>query len=364
MALSGSLHDFDISYIFQIIAQEGKTGRLVLSSNDSEGYIVFKQGRIISAGTSKENLQVMLYNYLAATKACAEHEISGLRALYHNNLSHLSQKLLSREFLTPDQITAIIETGTEDIACGIFLWKQGNYRFDILQNVDKYEVGNFALSADAITMEAARRLDEWNRMTQNFTKDTVFIHSEAVSLNQSSAVQDPIEDFSVYLLTRIDGTSSVEFLCQESFFSVYQVNQALFELMENKKITPLPDKISSSIIAALQRKESSDIDTSKILLSSIITATCIAVIYFTGTILFNGILFSDSLAERHRVQTDLVRTQTNQKMAIGTLQYQAHHGSPPLSFRNLVESGTIDKRDLKDFMKSALKNTGIDQISK
>ncbi len=364
MALSGSLHDFDISYIFQIIAQEGKTGRLIITSDESEGFIVFKQGSIISAGTTEENLQSMLYRYLSKVHICPEQELAGFRTQYRNNLNHLSRKLLERNLITTNQLAAIIETGTEDIACGIFLWKQGNYRFDILPNVDKYQVGDFAFSADAITMEAARRQDEWNRMIQNFTKDTVFIHSEIVNLNEIPPIQDPIENFSASLLTCIDGTSSVEFLCRESFLSNYQVNQTLFELMEDKKITPLPDTISSSIIAALQRKESSEIASSKILLSSIITATCIAVIYFVGTILVNGILLSDSLSERHRVQTDLSRTQSNQKIAIGTLQYQAEHASPPLSFRELVESGTIDKRDLKNFMKSTLEKNDMDQTSK
>ena len=64
MSLAGNLSDFDISYILQIISQESKSGKLVLVSDETEGYIVFKKGHVISAGTNKQDLQSMLLKYL------------------------------------------------------------------------------------------------------------------------------------------------------------------------------------------------------------------------------------------------------------------------------------------------------------
>lgn len=355
MALSGNLHDFDISYIFQIISQEGKTGKLILSSDDTDGIIVFKQGKIIYAGTNKENLQSMLYKYLRMIHKCPESEIKEIRALYHNNLGHLCHEVLERGYISSQELSIITELTVEDIACSIFLWKQGNYQFDTLPNVDIYQIGNYSLSSDALTMEAARRLDERQRNKSFFTKNTVFIHTDSVPQAANKEYPDPLSHFSDFLLDCIDGTSSTEFLCQKSFLSEYQVYQALYELIEEKKITPLPDAISSSINAALKRTDSSDMDISKILLSSIITATCIAVIYFLGTIIVNEVLFSKSIAERHHVRSELIRAQSNQKIAIATLQYQANNGTPPLSFRDLVRSGSIGKRDLAVFTASSSK---------
>ena len=50
MALTGHLHDFDISYIFQIVSQEGKTGKLALQGPGGDAFVVFERGRIVSAG--------------------------------------------------------------------------------------------------------------------------------------------------------------------------------------------------------------------------------------------------------------------------------------------------------------------------
>ncbi len=355
MALSGSLQDFDISYIFQIISQEGKTGRLILSTADENGYIVFKQGRIISAGTNKENIQSMLYKYLQTTHRCPPSEIKELRALYHNNLRYLCHELLERKYITTEELSIITETGIEDIACSIFFWKQGNYRFDTLPNVDIYLINNYFLSADALTMEAARRIDEWERMKSCFTKDTVFIPTKAFTIDPEQINRNPIADFSLFLLSRIDGTSSTELLCQESFFSEYQVYQTICGLMEENKITPLPEKISSSINAALRRTESSDMIISKVLLASIVTATTIAIIYLLGNIIINGILFSHRISESHRVKHEIVRAQSNQKIAIATLQYQTNRGTPPRLFSDLVKSGTITRRDLAVFTAYTLK---------
>ncbi len=252
----------------------------------------------------------------------------------------------------------------EDIACSIFQWKQGNYKFDTVPNVDKYQIENYSISADAVTMEAARRMDEWDRITQCFTKDTVFIHTDHAGPTLQNIGQVlPLDDFAEYLLMRIDGTSSTEFLCQESFFSDYQVFQTLFELLQDKKITPLPDIISSSINAALKRSDPFDMVTSKVLLSSIIAATFIASIYFIGTILFNGILFSKSVVERHYAQSELIRTHSNQKIAIATLQYQANYGTQPVLFSDLVKTGTIDKRDLANFVSSSIKRQDTEHLA-
>lgn len=365
MSLSGSLNDFDISYILQLIAQEGKTGKLVLSSDESELYVIFKQGKIISAGTNQQDLQSMLYKYLITVKKHPEREITRLRAIYHNNIRNLSNELLEKKYITPKELSTIIEPGLEDIACSIFLWKRGNYRFDTVSNVDLYQVGSYSVSADVITMEAARRIDELERIGKFIKKDTVFIPSKKSKYaDRETDHISPLEDFPEYLYTLLDGTSSTEFLCQEYFFSEYQVYEALFELLQAKKIIPLPENISTSINAALRRfGGTADILTPKLLLSTIITVTIILSIYLIGTIVFKGVLFSNSIAERHWMKSELTRTRSNQKIAVATLHYQAKYGTLPLLLNDLFKTGILEKRDFYSFISSPTKNFNTEDIS-
>ena len=49
MALSGTLKDFGIADILQLIGQQTKTGQLHLKAKDQEVHIAFKDGNIVRA---------------------------------------------------------------------------------------------------------------------------------------------------------------------------------------------------------------------------------------------------------------------------------------------------------------------------
>lgn len=350
MALSGNLRDFDISYIFQIIAQENKTGKLVLCSNDIEAYIVYKNGKIISAGTTNESPLAMIFRYLSNVKKTPKNVLAELHSHASNNLRQLSSILAQKKMLCREELSSIIETGIEDLACSIFFWKQGNYRFDSLPNTDLYQFEDFSISADAITMEAARRLDEFERFRKHIKKDSVFILTETESDTIDQTMPENVfENFDQYLFCLIDGTSSTDYLCKISFFSEYQVYTSLYNLLEDKIISVLPDKISHSINAALHRTHNnSDTLTSNVMLSAIITATIIFSIYFCAQIIIKGIVFSDNITESSILQNELSRSKSLNKMAIGMLLHHGLYGKSNKSTPDLISKKILSKRDFPE----------------
>jgi len=358
MSLAGNLSDFDISYILQIISQEGKSGKLVLIADDEEGYIVFKKGNVISAGTNKQDLQSMVFQYLLKVRKYSQDEVTEIRALYHENLRHLSNKLLEKGFLSLLELSTILETGIEDIACSLFHWNRGNYRFETIPNVDSYQVGNFSISTDAIIMEAARRQDEMKRMSELISRNTVFVRAEGSSeINVSIDPISTLKNFPGYIFTLIDGTSSTEVICQESFFSKYQVYVALNELLQEKKITPLSDTISLTISSALKKiGESKATRLSRIFTSALAAVVFIVIIYLLGAIFLEDLLFSKTIEESHRLRSELTHSRSYQKVAIGTLQYQGNYGSLPLYPTDLINKKILEKRDLRGFISSTEEN--------
>ena len=358
MSLAGSLSDFDISYIFQIVSQEGKSGKLVLVSDETEGYIVFKKGKIISAGTNIQDVQTMLFNYLVNVRKYPKSEITELRALYQENLRHLSNKLIEKGFISLFELTTILETGIEDITCSTFLWNRGNYRFESIPDVDSYQIGNFSLSADSIIMEAARRLDEMKRMREAINRNTVFVRTEGSG--QINIQIDPISalnNFQGYIFTIIDGTSSVKLICQESFYSEYQVYSAVYELLQEKKITPLSDTISFTISAAIKStNDSKTARMSKTFASVLATGIFIISVYIIGSIFLKEILFPKVIEESVRIRTELKLSRSYQKISIATLQYQGNFGTLPLYSTDLISKKILGKRDLKGFISSTNDN--------
>lgn len=350
MSLNGNLCDFDISYIFQIIAQENKTGILAMTSDSDKGYIVFKNGNVISAGTNRQDIQTMIYRYLRTIKKCPSSEISEFKSLVKNNINHLSIELTAKKYITQEELSSLAEYNIEDIACSLFLWKKGYYKFDALKNVSQYQIGDYAITADAITMEAARRIDELERMCKIIKPGTVFFRTDSEDTYCNHDF-DPLINFSQYLLTCIDGISSTEYLIQESFFSEYRIYETLFELFNNNNIALLSDKISDSVNAALKKcPDPQETLNSKLVLSIIITLTIIASISFFGHVFLKGYIFSKSIYDQHDIVSELKKIRANRKIAIASIQYHSIYGKSPYSFNDLIESNILTKRDFNDFI--------------
>jgi hypothetical protein len=60
MALQGTLKDFSIADIFQLIGQQGKSGSLIIVSDEKETHIVFDKGSVVLARFNKGHDELKL----------------------------------------------------------------------------------------------------------------------------------------------------------------------------------------------------------------------------------------------------------------------------------------------------------------
>lgn len=174
MALRGNLREFELSEIFQLISRDGKTGQLVLSHQNNEAFVIFSKGTVAGAGNSNQNLQTLLFNYLVTIKHYSGEELNELLTLCHGEMRLFSRELLNRRYILSNELAVLAQTVIEDLACDLFLWEEGTYRFDALDSIQEYIISEVTFPVDAITMEAMRRSDEWKRMKEHINSDTVF----------------------------------------------------------------------------------------------------------------------------------------------------------------------------------------------
>lgn len=346
MALSGNLKDFDISYIVQIIAQESKTGRLILSTEEMEAFVIFKQGRIVSAGTNRKNIQGMLFNYLTKIRKIPRDEITELRAQHHSDLKRFSEELCLRQMITPQELSHIVQSGVEDITCSLFSLRDGSYKFNMLQSADSFEVGNCSIAPDMIMMEAARRSDEFGKFGELFTRNTIFIHSEAPDFTQPLAI-NPLTQFREYLFHQIDGASSVDLLCQNAFLSDFQVYQSLLELVHERRIATLPDSISNSINSAIRRSHDNG---TTILIKSALSAAaalaCALTLYSSGIFVLPALenqLFKNSSERLLPLREQITAT----KITAARLLFQAEKCKRPIHDAELVTASILSRQDIR-----------------
>jgi hypothetical protein len=349
VALTGSLRDFDLSYIFQIVSQEGKTGRLVLSLEKDEASVVFDRGRIVSASSGLKTVKKALMGYLVDVKGAPNSAVKRLGEKLKDDVHELADRFLKSNFVTTEELAHFVEVTVEDLTCELFLWKEGTYRFDVLESAEMYRIADAAASSDGITMEAARRVDEWERLRPHIGPQTVFVPSERAQREwQGSADVDPIDDPTSYVMSLLDGTTSVKLVCERApLLSEFRVYETLGALMQGNWIVPLAEKYSSSIGRALERNilstHATIIDTA---VATVATALVVALVLVISLMVPNSVLRGEKRARQRAALAHITQEKARAKTAAARLYYHASKGYEADRQSTLRQLGLLSARDI------------------
>jgi hypothetical protein len=161
MALSGTLKDFGIADILQLIGQQQKTGVLKLAgAGDQKVDVTFANGNVVFAsekGRAKANL---LGNLLLRAAMVTEEQLEETLAEQQRSLKRLGDLLVERAIISSMQLSQLARLQATETLYRLFHWKTGTYEF----TQGEVDVGKPAfepLRAESILLEGFRRMDEW-----------------------------------------------------------------------------------------------------------------------------------------------------------------------------------------------------------
>jgi hypothetical protein len=345
MALRGSLREFELPDIFQLIANDGKTGQLVIYNKEDEAFAIFFRGAVIAAGNNLANLQTILFKYLMDVRHYSENELNELLYVCQGKMSLFTQELVNKRYLGKEELSTLSRMGIEDLTCGLFLWENGHYRFDSLESVDDYIVAGVSFSADAVTMEAMRRVDDWKRIKAVITPTTIFAPVQSVSPPlQADAVHFSIMAPAEYLLSLIDGFTSVETLCGTVFMTEYRIYEILLDLWQNNRIIPFKSpRHSSAVPAQYKLRKPNPILSAETF--TVVIVHCVALLLFGAGFAFHSRVLEKQTLARHQAIRELYSFNSDNKLRIAALYFQALYGLAPTNTQELYKAALIGPGD-------------------
>ena len=160
MALQGTLEDFGIADIFQLIGQQQKTGLLVLSRKDNTIQIAFREGFIVSAEVQHRDKPERLGQMLVGAGLCSRDQIQKALEQQKKTLLKLGAILVENGILKKTDLDEFIYLQTKETIFKLFRWNSGDYQFipqDVQPEVDSFQ----PISAEHILMDGFRIIDEW-----------------------------------------------------------------------------------------------------------------------------------------------------------------------------------------------------------
>ena len=256
MVLSGTIREFILADVINLLAQQRITGRLALIDGKQESGIVFKDGIIVGADNGDENLPNKLFSLMADVKKIPPEQLSTLFNAHAGNLSALTTALVESGMVTLPELKSFAEACVEDISCNLLSWTQGNYRFSSQRSVATIACGFVTIPVENIVMEGMRRTDEWGRMQEYITEEMIFVPLKrdpqtSTEFNINAAPEE-------YIFSLLNGSNTVGNIKRSCCLCEYRVYESISTLLQAQRITSLHKKYTEPIQAALRRKDAEE----------------------------------------------------------------------------------------------------------
>lgn len=160
MSLRGTLGDFGISDIFQLIGHQAKTGVLLLKDREVEVRIFFVDGHVVKAEQSSRDKADLLGNIMVRAGVLKQAQLDDALSMQQRTMRRLGDILVESGAVDRVTLKEFARLQTTETIYRLFAWKAGTYEF-MAQSVDYDEQSHEPIRSENILMEGFRMVDEW-----------------------------------------------------------------------------------------------------------------------------------------------------------------------------------------------------------
>lgn len=246
MAFKGNVESFSLADVFQNLAMNSQTGTLRITPernpNVEEKYVYFQDGRIrFLSGSSRASL--LPADIFVARGILSKTDLDAAQTRQTQTSETLITALVGMNCVTETQIQDLLVRQIEEEIYDLFGWEAASFEFNEgpppagLFAAEATDAGwNINIQVSRLIMEAARRADEWERLSKIIgSQKKIFV----VELNVRKAIErgeiatDPVER-RVALL--VDGARDVDDIIEDSKLFKFEVVGTLCELLQASSI--------------------------------------------------------------------------------------------------------------------------------
>lgn len=223
MALEGSLRDFGLADILQLIFFQRKTGVLTLDGKLDKVRLLFIEGNI-SVAESKRRIEANRLGKILVKKGLLkEEELQAVLDEQRSSNVRVGNILVKRGIVRKEDIEEIIIGQIKETVIQIFSWKDGSYEFTP-QAVPIDKDIPISIDTQHLLMEGLRIVDEWTLIEGKITLDTVF-RKKAEDVTELTEEEKDI-------LLLVDGENDLSTIIDISGRDDFSVSKTLVSLIE------------------------------------------------------------------------------------------------------------------------------------
>ena len=360
MALSGTLKDFGIADILQLIGHQTKTGRLLLKTGQEEVEVYFIDGNVVFASEKHRTSKALLGTLLLRAELLSKDQLDEALSVQQRTLKRLGDILIEGGTVTQPQLAQMMRLQTTETLYKLFSWKNGSYEFS-QEEVDPSRSTFDPIRAENLLLEGFRRMDEWpalrkkvpwtdatfERLKELDTRDLPSIDDGGLGLDGGGDPEGkPTERHKLVYKLAVGG-KDVQKVCDASRVGEFEALKAIQDLIEWGYLKAIPPPRGAAALAKGLRKSGKSLARTGALVRMALTLA-----FFVATLFvvrFVAPQLGSSRAENPARRGAVARLLSHDQLVRleSALElYRTEHGEYPMTLRALVDGQVVSEQDL------------------
>ncbi|MBI3007157.1 MAG: DUF4388 domain-containing protein [candidate division NC10 bacterium] len=229
MALEGTLKDFNLPDIFQLIGYQKKTGLLTLSRETEQVTMSLVDGMVVWATPGEEAFDEVIGRALVKRGLVTQGVVDGLTRKRREGQQGLVYLLLKQGDVSPLELQRVVEVKVREVLYRVFRWRDGRYQFTALPTLDLSQGRIDPISTENVLLEAIRQMDEWPLIQRQLPSLDLIVRKDEERLGGVDV--EKLTPAERVVLELADGKSTAQDIAEASGLGEFDAAKAMADLI-------------------------------------------------------------------------------------------------------------------------------------
>ncbi|MEQ8279829.1 MAG: DUF4388 domain-containing protein [Deltaproteobacteria bacterium] len=237
MALKGTIKDFGVADIFQLISQQGKTGVLVFSNDVDEVRVYFKDGSVVRASNTLRTAQMLLGSLMVRAAVVSDEQLQEALREQQRTLKRLGAVMVELGYVDVEMVKDFATLQMTETIYALFEWKFGTYEFESV-DVEPSPEGVLPIRAETIVMNGIRMTDEWPSIREKIPSYTWRVEAVRPLPEEEESSASDSDEFDFSALGEGGGTTAYNSIgaFERKIFGLITPERTVQEIIDRSRL--------------------------------------------------------------------------------------------------------------------------------
>lgn len=235
MSLEGSIKEFGLAEILQLISMQKKSGVVSISHESESTTLHFDNGQLVFATSIFGGETKRLGEILVNSGKLTENDIEQTLHIQEMTKDRIGAIFVSSGLLTTDEVKEALQQQLMDVIFHVLRWKDGYYKFKACE-IDYDRDFQIPVQTDFILMEGSRMVDEWGYIESKIPAANI-IFSQTDKGSEIEQLFSRLSPDEVTIYNLVDGSRDIFDILTVSQLGKFPLFRIMLTLMMSGLIT-------------------------------------------------------------------------------------------------------------------------------